>query len=150
MDNGPHAVDLIRYLFGEVAAVSACVSNLQSIPVEDTGRLNFSMANGVTGTAEMSWSLPIPSKTYLEIYGENGAALLDFDGISYRYQAWNEWKRVSNGVNVKGAFARQMDHFVDAILTKSPTIVSNADGEKSQIVIEAAYASVKQNKTVFL
>jgi predicted dehydrogenase len=53
-------------------------------------------------------------------------------------------------VNVKGAFARQMDHFVDAILTKSPTIVSNADGEKSQIVIEAAYASVKQNKTVFL
>ena len=89
-------------------------------------------------------------RSYLEIYGENGAALLDFDGISYRYQAWNEWKRVSNGVNVKGAFSRQMDHFVDAILTKSPTTVSNADGEKSQIVIEAAYASVKQNKTVFL
>lgn len=150
MDNGPHAIDLIRYLFGEVAAVSASVSNLQNIPVEDTGRVNFSLAGGVTGTAEMSWSLPIPSKTYLEIYGENGAALLDFEGISYRYKAWNEWKRVPNSVNMKSAFARQMDHFVDAIHTKSPVIVSNADGEKSQMVIEAAYAAVKQNKTVFL
>lgn len=150
MDNGPHAIDLIRYLFGEITAVSAAVSNLQDIPVEDTGRLNFTLANGVTGTAEMSWSLPIPSKTYLEIYGENGAALLDFEGISYKFKAWNEWKRIPNGLDVKGAFARQMDHFVNSIITKNPSIVCNADGEKSQIVIEAAYASVKQCKTVFL
>ena len=150
MDNGPHAIDLIRYLFGEISAVSAAVSNLQDIPVEDTGRLNFTLANGVTGTADMSWSLPIPSKTYLEIYGENGAALLDFEGISYKFKTWDEWKRIPNGLKAKGVFARQMDHFVTSITTMNPSIVCNADGEKSQIVIEAAYASVKQGKTVFL
>ena len=150
MDNGPHAIDLIRCLFGEITAVSAAVSNLQDIPVEDTGRMNFTLANGVTGTAEMSWSLPIPSKTYLEIYGENGAALLDFEGIRYKFKDWNEWKVIPNGLNAKGAFARQTDHFINSIITKNPSIVCNADGAKSQIVIEAAYASVEQCKTVFL
>ncbi len=150
MDNGPHAIDLIRYLFGEITAVSAAVSNLQDIPVEDTGRLNVTLASGVTGAADVSWSLPIPAKTYLEIYGENGVALLDFEGISYKFKTWSEWKRIPNSLNVKGAFARQMDHFVDSIVTKSPSVVCNADGEKSQIVIEAAYASVEQSKTVFL
>lgn len=150
MDNGPHAIDLIRYLFGEIRAVSAAVSNLQDIPVEDTGRLSVTLANGVTGTAEMSWSVPIPSQTYLEIYGENGAALLDFQGISYKFKTWNEWKRTPNGLNVHEAFARQMNHFVDSIMTGNSSRVCNADGEKSQIVIEAAYASVNQCKTVFL
>ena len=112
--------------------------------------MNFTLANGVTGTAEMSWSLPIPSKTYLEIYGENGAALLDFEGIRYKFKDWNEWKVIPNGLNAKGAFARQTDHFVNSIITKNPSIVCNADGAKSQIVIEAAYASVEQCKTVFL
>jgi predicted dehydrogenase len=57
IDNGPHAIDLIRYLFGEIRSVSATLSNLQKIPVEDTGRMNFVMANGASGTAEMSWSV---------------------------------------------------------------------------------------------
>jgi dTDP-4-amino-4,6-dideoxygalactose transaminase/predicted dehydrogenase len=148
MDNGPHAIDLIRYLFGEITAVSAAVSNLQDIPVEDTGRLNFTLANGVTGTAEMSWSLPIPSKTYLEIYGENGAALLDFEGISYKFKTWDEWKRIPNGLDVKGAFARQTDHFITSIITKNPSIVCREDGEKSQVVIRAAYESSREGKTI--
>ena len=148
MDNGPHAVDLIRYLFGEISQVAAEVSTLQPLSVEDTGRLNVTLENGVRGTADMSWSIVLPSQAYLEIYGEDGTALLDWDGLSYKFKLWTEWKRVPNQLDVHGVFGRQIDHFVEAILHKSPQIVRNEEGWKAQLVLAAAYDSVKQSRLI--
>ena len=148
MDNGPHAIDLIRYLFGEVKTISAHVDHHQIAEVEDTGAMQFITANGARGTAEMSWSISVPSKTYLEIYGEDGTALLDPEGITYKFKTWSEWKRVPNQVSGPQAFARQINHFVDAILGKAPTMVTNADGVQSQAIVEAAYESVKQHRVI--
>ena len=148
MDNGPHVIDLIRYLFGEVKAISADVAHHQNMNVEDTGTLHFITTSGARGSAEMSWSISVPSKAYLEIYGEDGTALLDPEGINYKFKTWSEWKRVPNQVTGPEAFARQINHFVDAILGKPPTIVTNADGIQSQVVVEAAYESVKQHRVI--
>ena len=148
MDNGPHVIDLIRYLFGEVKSISADVANYQNMDVEDTGTLHFTTTSGARGSAEMSWSISVPSKAYLEIYGEDGTAFLDPEGINYKFKTWSEWKRVPNQVTGPEAFARQINHFVDAILGKPPTIVTNADGIQSQVVVEAAYESVKQHRVI--
>lgn len=145
MDNGPHAADLIHYLFGEIQDVSAGTSKHQCIEVEDTAKLIFRLRNGTVGAVDLSWSVAVPPRTYLEIYGEDGTALLDAEGINYRFKTWDEWKRVPNRVNIKQAFARQIDHFVDAIMGKSPLVLGNEEGLKSQIVIESVYESVKQN-----
>ena len=148
MDNGPHALDLIRYLFGEIDAVSAQKSNYQDIEVEDTAKLTLFLENGTLGTVDLSWSAAVPSRTYLEIYGEDGAALLDLQGITYKFKTWDEWKRIPNKANHKEAFSRHINHFVDSLMTKRPAILGKGDGSRSQVVIEAAYKSVERNGTV--
>jgi predicted dehydrogenase len=149
MDNGPHAVDLVRFLFGEIEAIEARISHRLNGAVEDTAKLTMGLKTGAVGTCDLSWSFSAPSKTYFEIYGEDGTVLLDLEGMTYKFNTWNEWKRISNQTNGKEAFARQIDHFVGAISQK-PTIVKNEDGPKSQMIIDAAYESVKQDRKISL
>jgi predicted dehydrogenase len=148
MDNGPHAADLIHFLFGNVQSVTAQVSSLQHLEVEDTAKLDVCMANETVGTGDLSWSVRIPPRSYLEIYGADGAATLDPEGISYRFKTWSEWKRVANSVDAKGAFARQVDYFVNAVLGQNPLSLGNGEGVASQRVIEAAYQSVEQDRKI--
>jgi perosamine synthetase len=150
IDNASHATDLIRYLFGEVNSVSAQVETLQKIEVEDTAKLSLSMENGCLGTIDLSWNIPIPSKTYLEVYGEDGTALLDLDGVTYKFRTWNDWKRTPNHTSIKEEFSRQIAHFINSISTKKPLVTNNEDGLKSQLIIDAAYESAKEEKSISL
>ena len=143
MDNGPHAIDLVRYLLGEVKDVSAQLTNFQDLEVEDTAQLNLILENGAVGTVDISWSTSIPAQNYMEVYGENGTILLDIKGISYRFKTWNEFKRVPNQLDAKGAFALQFHHFVKAISGKEPMVVRNEDGLETQKIIAKAYASLE-------
>jgi perosamine synthetase len=146
IDNASHAVDLVRYLFGEIQTISAQMKNFQNIDVEDTAKLTLSMKEGFFGTIDLSWDISIPSKAYLEIYGEGGTILLNPSGITYKLKTWTEWKTIPNVDSGITAFARQTKHFVDSIADKSPTILNNEDGLMSQFLIEAAYESAKQDK----
>ena len=145
MDNGPHAFDLIRYLLGEFETVFSQGSSLQAQEVEDTAQVNCRLVSGAQGTINLSWSASVPAKSYLEIYGEDGAILLDFEGIWYKFKTWSEWKRIPNQKTVKEAFARQIDHFVAAIKGNKSLVINNDDGLKAQLVIEAAYSSLSGN-----
>ncbi len=146
MDNGPHALDLARYLFGEIEGISAKVSKFQDIDVEDTAQLICLHTQGIKGTIDLSWSLPIPAQNYLEIYAENGTLLLDSQGTSYKLKAWNNWKRINNQRDIKGAFDLQINHFVDAIMGNSNLKICNEDGLKVQQLIEMAYVSIDKTK----
>jgi len=150
MDNGPHAVDLVRFLFGEIQSVVAHAARCQNIEVEDTAQMTFHMKNGVIGTADLTWSNSIPARTYLEIYGENGTILLDFEGLSYKFKNWNEWKREPNSVDMRVAFARQISHFVDANTRQGPSRLNGEDGWRSQAAIKCAYQSLDVGRKVEL
>jgi dTDP-4-amino-4,6-dideoxygalactose transaminase/predicted dehydrogenase len=150
MDNGPHAFDLIRHLFGEIEAISAQASQFQDIEVEDTALVTCSLKGGTQGTASLSWTIPLPSKTYLEIYGEEGTAVLDFHSLSYKLKTWDDWKHVPSPRDMKGAFDIQINHFVDAVAGKPATVVTNEDGLKIQQLIEAAYESLEQKDKVMV
>jgi dTDP-4-amino-4,6-dideoxygalactose transaminase/predicted dehydrogenase len=150
MDNGPHAADLMRFLFGDVKTISAQVARIQELEVEDTAKLDVRMENETVGTTDLSWCVRIPPRSYLEIYGEDGAASLDAQGISYKFKTWNQWKRDDNELDVKGAFARQIHYFIDALSGQNPLALGNGEGVASQRVIEAAYASVEQNRKIDL
>lgn len=141
MDNGPHAVDLLRFLFGEIDSVSAEAGPGRD--VEETAQLQVGVRGGPMGVVDLSWQTGVPSPAYLEIYGEQGTLQLDLDGLSVRYREWTRWKRVANRVDVKEAFARQLVHFSDAILGRRPETVLSQDGLRAQAVIEAAYASLR-------
>src|SRR5262249_26487460 len=112
MDNGPHAIDLVHFLMGKKKHVTAQAAAVQRLEVESTAQLSRGLENDTAGTADLSWCVRVPSRSYLELYGDEGAALLDFDGISYMFKTWSDWKRVDNTVGVKQAFGRQVEYFV--------------------------------------
>jgi len=148
MDNGPHAVDLVRYLFGEIESVSAHFSRHQKLDVEDTAKLLVRMRSDIVGVVDLSWSVSVPSQTYLEIYGENGTIHLDPEGLAYKFKIWKEWKRIHNQSTVKEAFGRQVAHFVDGILGKETSFLGNGEGMKAQLVIDASYESARLGTSV--
>ncbi len=92
----------------------------------------------------------MPSHSYFEAYGEDGAMLLDWQGVACKYRTWNDWKRIDNKLTSKDAFARQIDHFVQAIHDGQSSVLGNGEGLKSQLVIDAAYESLKTCSTVSL
>jgi perosamine synthetase len=150
MDNGPHAADLIRYLLGEIQSVWARCSRYQEIDVEDNAQLTLTLADGCVGTADLSWSASVPSDSYFEAYGENGTMRLDWQGLACRYKTWNDWKRIQNKLTIQDAFARQIDHFVEAIHSGQAPVLGNGEGLRSQLVIDAAYESLKTHAPVSL
>ena len=83
----------------------------------------------------------------MEIYAEEGTLLLDFDGLSYKFKTWDAWKRVDNQATIKQAFNRQLDHFVDVIGGKIPTVTVPQDGVAAQWLIEKAYRSINNPRT---
>ena len=148
MDNAPHAVDLIRFLLGEVRTVTAHASHVQDIEVEDTAQLTLSLESGTVGTLDLSWCSSVPSTNYLEIYGEEGTLLLDNEGMTYKFKSWKEWKRIPSQVVGPPAFARQIDHFLESIAGKLPTCLNENDGLMSQFFVDAAYESLKRRGRV--
>jgi perosamine synthetase len=148
IDNGSHAIDLVQYLLGAIKSVSAQTKNSQNLDVEDTARLNISLASGTTGTIDLSWSTPVPSLTYLEIYGENGTLLLSPGSLTYKFKDWSEWKVENRQLDPNPGFLRQIDHFVEAVEGRKDLIVGAQDGLEAQKVIEAAYESIKLSEAI--
>lgn len=141
MDNGPHAFDLVRFLLGEIDSVVADVSYYQDIVVEDTAQIRCSLRTGAKGVIDLSWSSAVPSKSYLEVYGENGTVQLEFTGLRYKFKTWDDFKHIPNKMAVKDSFAKQIDHFVDVLEGALPSVTIVDDGVKSQELIEKAYTS---------
>jgi len=148
MDNGPHAIDLIRHLLGEIGEITAEATDSQSYGVEDTGKLIVRLENGTVGTVDLSWAMAVPSRAYLEIFGEHGALLADLEGVTYKYKAWKDWKRLSNRSGTEEAFARQIGHFLDAIGRQRNPVVTSEDGLKVQVLIDAVYETMRHRSRV--
>lgn len=148
MDNGPHAADLIQYLLGDIESVSAKALDAKNVGVEDTAKLDFSLKNGIAGTVDVSWAAWVTPSAYLEIYGDEGALMLDGTGVLLKYKTWNKWKKIPNKTSPADGFALQIDHFVEAV-QKNKTVAIDAEaGLKAQKVIEAAYRSVEQKRRI--
>jgi len=142
MDNGAHAFDLIEHLLGPIVTVAATSRNSRSLPVEDNASIGCQLAGGGTATIDLSWTIVAPPTSYLEVYGEQGTAALDYGGLNYRLATWAEWKRSANTNDGKKAFARQIDHFAAVLRGAEPSAVQAAAGVRAQQLIGLAYESI--------
>ena len=142
IDNGSHAIDLFRFLLGDVKNVSARISTfIQRIEVEDTAKILMEMESGALVSIDLSWSVPVPSDHYLEVYGSEGTITLP----PLRYKRKDEIKWSEYKTKQEDVFAKETTHFVNCILGKEKPIVSGLDGLRTQEVIDAAYKSYKEN-----
>jgi UDP-N-acetyl-2-amino-2-deoxyglucuronate dehydrogenase len=87
MNQAIHSVDLLTWLMGPVASLSACTATLahERIEVEDVATAVLRFANGALGVIEASTAAFPGSLKRIEISGSEGSAVLEEEDL----KSWN-------------------------------------------------------------
>lgn len=151
-DNAAHAVDIFRFLVGDVTAVQAQVANVaQKEKVEDFGLLFLRGKKGCMGEIACCYSTPVATN-FVEVLCEKGAVTINYwipgrPDIVYR----REGDSADTVIDVSQApdrFTAEVAQFLQCVRTGAKPAVTVADGLASAEVIAAAYASAKSGKLV--
>lgn len=145
MDNGPHAVDVIRFLVGPIARVHAQHGRaIQSLPVEDTSHIQFVTEAGIVGSLTLSWSLNKEADDYVRVLGSEGTLCIGWQQSRYRRVEKPEWTVCGNGYHKQAAFNGQLRNFIACVKGEEAPLVTIDDAVESVRVVEAAYRSIEQ------
>lgn len=147
IDNGSHAVDVIRSLIGPIDSVYAQIGKqTQNIKVEDTARLYFETKDGIIGMVDLSWSLFKHTDHYINIYGAEGTISVGWKSSEYWKSKDGTCETFGEGYNKLNAFTNQLGHFIDCIHGKARLQLDEYDAIESVRVIESAYTSIRERR----
>jgi predicted dehydrogenase len=141
IDNGAHAVDLARFLMGEVERVLAATGpRLQPLGVEDSVRILFETCSGALGRADLSWSVDIGSASYAAIHGSLGSIELGWKGARLRTR--DGWTPFGTGYDKRRAFRNQLTHFAQVVRGDEAPRIGDDDALASVRFVCAAQRSL--------
>lgn len=144
IDNGCHAADICRYLFGPVTHVAAVAySRTEGMAVEDSAYLYLGTERGAGVTVDLSWSLDRKIPYYIRIFGEYGRLSVGWQETTLSRGPSGQSTAIGSGYNKSDAFAAVQANFVDVSSGRSRARIDAADAQACVEVIEAAYASVR-------
>ncbi len=169
MNQAIHNVDLLYWLMGDVASVTAQTATLahERIEVEDTAVAAVRFKNGALGTIQAATSAFPGLQKRVEIHGTKGSARVEQDDITLwqfaeerpsdqaimvalaRRSAGNSGASDPRGINHAGHRA-QLQNFVNAIDQGRPPAIDGREGRKSVEIIRAIYRSDRERRTVDL
>jgi len=79
MDNGIHVIDLMRFLMGDIAEVTASLpAPVWNVGVEENAFVQMKGRNGAIGSLHSSWTAWQGYKFRIEAYGTDGMALMSY------------------------------------------------------------------------
>ena len=155
IDHTVHVIDLLRWFWQtEVTEVYAEIGDSLLHPglgIDDAGMLSFTLANGVYGTLDTSWSRPPSYPTWgdvkIEIVGERGEVQLDAFEQHVRVSSDKTGKTtwVNYGSNMDLGLVRD---FVRMIREDRAPSVTGEDGLRATEVALAAYESARTGMPV--
>jgi len=151
-DNAAHAVDIFRFLVGDVTAVQAQVANVaQKEKVEDFGLLFLKGKKGCLGEIACCYSTPVATN-FVEVLCEKGTVTINYwipgrPDIVYRREG-DSADTVIEVSHAPDRFTAEIAQFLDCVRTGAKPTVTVADGLASAQVIAAAYASAKSGKLI--
>lgn len=154
IDHTVHVIDLLRWFWNtEVTEVYAEVGFSLLHPgvgIDDAGLLSFTLANGVYGTLDTSWSRPETYPTWgdvkLELLGEKGLVRVDaFRQHLTRNSLNGGTQYLGWGSNADSGLIKD---FVEAIRSDREPSISGEDGLKALGVALAAYRSAELGEPV--
>ncbi len=169
MNQAIHNVDLIYWLMGDVASVSAQTATLahERIEVEDTAVACLRFRNGALGVIEAATSAYPGLLKRTEIHGDRGSARVEQDDITL----WDFQEKVPSDNDILATIAGQsgfkagasdprgithighrdqLADFLRAIDTGTAPVVDGREGRKSVEIIRAIYQSARSGQTVSL
>jgi predicted dehydrogenase len=144
IDNGTHAVDLCRYLFGPVNSVAAVAyARGKEMPVEDSAYLYLGVPNGAGVTVDISWSLERKFEHYIRIYGEHARLVVGWQETTLA-RGSREATVIAPAYSKQQAFIALLRDFVLASSGHGRPRINADDALASVDVIDAAYASIRE------
>ncbi len=159
MNQAIHTVDLVQWMFGPVARVSAAVGTLvHDIKVEDTAAAVIEFTNGAIGIIEATTSVYPGYPRRLEITGSAGTVILEDDRLvrvdlqsstSARASAPAEAppeNASSPVVSDASAHQRVFEDFIHAIRTRTVPSCDGREGRRSVELVEAIYAAARTGR----
>ncbi len=153
-DVGVHCLDALRYILrDEVSAVAAIGrADEHSGEVEAAAALSLRFASGCLGAVLVS--LRAQYRSPVEIVGEE-ATLRAEDGLTVDHPVTLElWRKGAcverETLDNSDAYARQTDAFAAWLEDGAPFPAPGDEGWKNQLILDAAYDSMRTGKTVQL
>ncbi len=147
-----HMFDMMRYLFGEVAQLTA-LGSTHEYPETDDFSVLVGFKSGVHATlcssADASWLFPFERVEvfchHRTITTREMEALVSSEGM--------EGKQVTLSMHQlskeeKWGYVQEDRAFVDSILNSAPAIVTALDGYKSVELVDACYRSVRRGEQI--
>ena len=164
MNQAIHTVDLVQWMFGPVARVSAAVATrVHKIEVEDTATAIIEFASGALGTIEAATSLYPGYPRRLEVTGSKGTVILEDDkivrtdlqasgGEAAPAAAGDSGARPENVaspvVSDASAHQRVIEDFIRAIRENTVPSCDGREGRRSVQLVEAIYAAARSRQPV--
>ncbi len=145
IDNGSHAADICRYLFGPVVSVAAVgYTRVAELAVEDSAYLYLGTQDGTGVTVDVSWSLERHLPYYIRIYGEHGRLCVGWRETTLSLNPSIAATRIAPGYSKIEAFRAVQEDFVNASSGSGVPRIDAADGLASVEVIDAAYEAIRE------
>ena len=94
---------------------------------------------------DLSWSINKEQENYISVYGSEGTLLVGWKGSSYKQDGNAKWVHFGAGYDKVGCLRNQLINFVGVVSGTAKPLITPEDAVASVQVIEAAYASTRQN-----
>jgi predicted dehydrogenase len=149
-DVGVHCLDTLRYVLGdEVRTVMAQARHDEHWVVEASATALFQFAGGALAT--MSVSARTPYQTLLEVMGGDGM-LSAVNALNVEHPVTVELRRgfdvvESSVFTNERAYTAQVEAFAEAVEGGKPFEIPGEEGLRNQMILDAAFRSVKTGNT---
>ena len=145
MDLGPHSVDLLRYLIGEVNAVSAFYnSTTQGTAVEETGGIFMRFDNGAQAFTDLSFSVS-QCDIVLELYGTEGTVWV-YNDDGWKIKTYFDGEQQLIASQYEDLYQCQFEHFAACVGKGVAPITTGIDGLRANEILAAAYRAGKTGR----
>ena len=148
-----HPFDYLRWLLGEVKAVSAMLGRLGGLKsdTEDTANISLQFESGAIATVHLDY-IQRPSSHWIEIIGQNGTIRWNnADGsVHCYYPEQEQWEIIPAPINFERntMFLKEMRHFLDCIEGLAEPLVTLNDGIRALEIALAAKRSIAEGRII--
>ena len=164
MDMACHSIECVRWLLGKPActAVGAKLSRTlhrERTELEDHAVLHLDFENGTTALCEASWALQGGMQSKLEVWGSEGTLAVDllhetgirvFRKPGSQAHAEGGWSADLPDWTHENGYPQELRHFLRSFRDGSTPNESGEDGVAVLEILEAAYASAGEGRTIDL
>lgn len=149
-DLGCHRMDVIPWLMGRPTKVTALINNFTNVyPIDDNSVVLFEFENRAFGIVDCTW-IHRSGPNMLELYGTEGSLVLGHGSMHFETRKLSAEQKEKYLVARPAAFPSPMEQWANAIVKGTPMTITIQDGRNLTEVLQAAYLSAEQGRTISL